>query len=1102
MKRNHGFLQWTLTVAVFAVAQCGLRAASFSLNVGDIFAANNSADNVLKIDAVTQAQQNLGTFDAPTDVALADGANLYIAEWGGHVKRLNLTNGIVTVINPATTLSQVWGIAVGPSGDLFVTSGADDSVVRINPITGQETLVTQTNLLSKPIGIDFLDADHLVVSSLLNNQVVSVALADGTQNSVVTGLVGIDRPWGIAVRGGQIFLTAYDSKLVQRISAGVLEPVYNTAGFPYGLAVKPNGMIVAATTGLGDEILEITPQGSLFQRYMGGAIGQVTGLEISTISLVVEGTPNVPPVVTPIGDRTLSMGGTVSFTATATDADWPPQSLAFSLDPGAPPEASITSKGLFSFTPTQSPKTNEITVRVTDNGVPPLSGAVTFKVIVTDNTPPTLELVPNQTVYAGHLLTFSVAATDADQPAQALTFSLEPGAPAGATMSPQGVFDWTPALALPAGSYPVTVTVTDSGSPPLSAQRTFTVAVTPKVVLAPGDIVVANNFGDSVIRIDPLTGAQQRMGTFTTPTDLAFSHDGGLMYVCESTGRIQRFNLADGVTTVVNDGVGIVDPWGIVVGPFGALYVIDPWSSSVLKVDATTGRTTVLSSGGFISGPYGIDFLDADHLVISSAYNNRLVSVAIADGSQAMVMEGNGLDLPWGIAVSGADIYVAGNGTQVIQKLSGGTVSDLHLTADFPYAVAVEATGNILASTSGVAEEIVRLTPTGTVSNTFSGGLLSYPTGIAIFGASTASPPRVNTAPALPLFTDQPVDEGQLFSMQLSAIDAETPVQTLTFSLGADAPPGASISPGGLLTWTPTEAQGPATHPITIIVTDDAFPALSDVGVVNVVVLEVNEAPVILASGAKVVDEGNLLTFGLSATDPDLPAQAMIYAKVEGPAGLAVTPGGLVSWTPSEADGPNVYPIKVKVTDTGSPPLSATNTFNVTVNEVNLAPSLGALAPQLADEGVPLTFNVSGAGSDPDLPPQLLTYSLVGTTPPGVNLTPAGVFTWTPADADGPGTNTIAIRVTDGGSPPLSATSTVEIVVNELYLQTSTNVAAAFADALTAAIDRGLHTIRIPRDAAAACFYKLRCNQSVRITGLRFDGDTAVLTYAFEPSGP
>lgn len=94
---------------------------------------------------------------------------------------------------------------------------------------------------------------------------------------------------------------------------------------------------------------------------------------------------NNPPVVTPIGDKNAVEDHLLSFTVTATDSDSPAQTLTYSLDPGAPAGASINpTTGVFAWTPPAdyAPRTNQITVRVTDNGSPPLSGTATFSVAI------------------------------------------------------------------------------------------------------------------------------------------------------------------------------------------------------------------------------------------------------------------------------------------------------------------------------------------------------------------------------------------------------------------------------------------------------------------------------------------------------------------------------------------------------------------------------------------------------------------------------------------------------------------------------------------------------------------------------------------------
>lgn len=95
--------------------------------------------------------------------------------------------------------------------------------------------------------------------------------------------------------------------------------------------------------------------------------------------------PNTAPQVGALPARTVFEGQQLVFTATATDADLPAQILVFSLDPGAPTNATINaSSGLFSWRPlpSQTPGTNTLVVRATDNGTPPLSGTAQFVVRV------------------------------------------------------------------------------------------------------------------------------------------------------------------------------------------------------------------------------------------------------------------------------------------------------------------------------------------------------------------------------------------------------------------------------------------------------------------------------------------------------------------------------------------------------------------------------------------------------------------------------------------------------------------------------------------------------------------------------------------------
>jgi hypothetical protein len=94
---------------------------------------------------------------------------------------------------------------------------------------------------------------------------------------------------------------------------------------------------------------------------------------------------NSAPMLAPLSNHVLTLGQTLNFTASATDADSPPQVLVFSLAMGAPSAAAVNpASGLFSWTPATAPATNSISLEVSDNlgGPGGLSATQTFSVIV------------------------------------------------------------------------------------------------------------------------------------------------------------------------------------------------------------------------------------------------------------------------------------------------------------------------------------------------------------------------------------------------------------------------------------------------------------------------------------------------------------------------------------------------------------------------------------------------------------------------------------------------------------------------------------------------------------------------------------------------
>jgi hypothetical protein len=98
----------------------------------------------------------------------------------------------------------------------------------------------------------------------------------------------------------------------------------------------------------------------------------------------------------------------------------------------------------------------------------------------------------------------------------------------------------------------------------------------------------------------------------------------------------------------------------------------------------------------------------------------------------------------------------------------------------------------------------------------------------------------------------------------------------------------------------------------------------------------------------------------------------------------------------------------------------------LTVLPVNDPPVLGTIADRIIHAGTHLSFTI--VASDPDLPADSLSYSLIGAGGSGAQIDAAtGLFTWT--NTQQLGSHAFTVRVTDSGTPPANDTVTFNVEV-------------------------------------------------------------------------
>jgi hypothetical protein len=159
-------------------------------------------------------------------------------------------------------------------------------------------------------------------------------------------------------------------------------------------------------------------------------------------------------------------------------------------------------------------------------------------------------------------------------------------------------------------------------------------------------------------------------------------------------------------------------------------------------------------------------------------------------------------------------------------------------------------------------------------------------------------------------------------------------------------------------------------------------------------------------------------------------ANRFTYSLAQGtPSGATVAAdSGVFAWTPGEDQGPATHTLELMATDSSSPPLRATNRFAVIVGESNRAPVHSPIADRAVHAGSVVWQ--TNAANDVDLPTNTLTFTLDGSAPKGASLDPvSGVFSWPTSDAEVGTTNQFLVRVTDDGTPPLTALQAFKVVV-------------------------------------------------------------------------
>ncbi|MBI3871925.1 MAG: tandem-95 repeat protein, partial [candidate division Zixibacteria bacterium] len=262
----------------------------------------------------------------------------------------------------------------------------------------------------------------------------------------------------------------------------------------------------------------------------------------------------------------------------------------------------------------------------------------------------------------------------------------------------------------------------------------------------------------------------------------------------------------------------------------------------------------------------------------------------------------------------------------------------------------------------------------------------------------------------------------QSLNFVASATDPDGTIPTLS---AENVPVNATFTNNGngtgTFTFNPDFTQS-GVYNVRIIASDGT---LADSEVVAVTVNNVNRNPVLAAIGSQSVNEGQNLTFGLSATDPD--GTVPTFSVQSPPANSVLTDNG--NGTATFVFNPDftqsgVYNVRFIASD-GS--LTDSELVTITVNNVNRAPVLATIGAQSVNEGQNLNFGTSA--TDPDgIFPSLTAQSVPSNATFTDNGNGTGTFNFNP-DFTQSGVYNVRFIASDGS---LSDTELVAITVNNV----------------------------------------------------------------------
>jgi hypothetical protein len=747
------------------------------------------------------------------------------------------------------------------------------------------------------------------------------------------------------------------------------------------------------------------------------------------------------PTLTPIARQSVEEGKTITVTIAGGELDKEDQDkISFQIE-NLPEGATFDpATKTVSWTPTYEQSGAYSTVKVI-MVAGSLSDTTTLVINVNHvNRPPVLDAISDQTAAENQTLTFTISGSDPDAEDEGeLKYTAE-NLPSGAMFNPETrTFIWTPSFEQSGQYSEVSFTITDPSG--LSDTKKIT-------------IITAH-----VNRKPQITGVEDNSASENKPVEFQLS---GIDPDGEDTGKLTyaaiglpedatldpttgKFSWTPGfdqsgeynVSFVISDG----DYSDTTAMTFSVAHVNRPPSLDAIEpqvVDenqpltfSVTGSDADSEDEGLLTFsvqnlPEGAIFDPATRTVIwtpsfeQSGQHELTFTITDPSGlvdQKTLMITVNHVDRAPSLEAVTAQT-VDENQPLTIQLL--GSDPDREDAGKLVYEVVNLPEGAQIDPASG----LITWTPDYEQSGEYTFNVLvKDPSGLSAEQSFTLTVNHVNRPPEFEVLPAQAGSENAPLQFAVRAVDADQEDAGKLVYTSANLPPGATLNEtNGEVIWTPTYEQS-STYTVNFQVIDSYGATVSQE--VTITIAHVNRSPELPpVTGATFRENSPGTLTIIEGQDPDQEdAEKLTYEITNLPEGAAFDAvSRTLNWTPTfEQSGE--YQLIATIKDPDG--LTASQTFNISVEHVNRPPQVEVMVKQTGQENSPLQFDLQAADPDREDAGKLNFQS--GDLPQEAILDAAsGKFSWTPTFEQS-GTYQVTFEVNDSYGE--AATGSVEIEI-------------------------------------------------------------------------